>query len=81
VRVSVQLHGKQRQAAGTDLVTLSLNGETTVSDIIERIIRLHPDVEICRNNTLFVLNDSSASADTVIGNNDTLAFVPLFGGG
>ena len=86
VKVRVLFFAKAREIAETSRATLSLpNVELSVSDIVEKLEELFPQLSILRGSFILALNEEYLDGDgdlrVNLSEDDELAVIPPISGG
>jgi molybdopterin converting factor subunit 1 len=78
--ITVRLFAHYRDLLGKNEVSISPRPGLTVADVFTETIgeRAHPDL---RAATMFAVNESYVSPDTIVNDGDRVAFIPPVSGG
>lgn len=81
MRIQVRLFAILRDKAQTDAFELELPDGTTITQAIESIGRLHPNIISYLPRTAAAVNREYVRGDHVLRNGDDLALIPPVSGG
>jgi molybdopterin synthase sulfur carrier subunit len=80
MKVTIKLFAIYRDILGQPELTLDVSDGTTVNDLFGQM--LHDKAEaVLRESTMFAVNESYVSAETVLNDGDRVAFIPPVSGG
>ena len=79
--VFVELVGNQKDVAQSDKIRLTISGEMSVRDALERLGQRYPSLPLDRDSLLITVNHEVASLDKRLKPNDVVCFLPHIGGG
>lgn len=79
--LKVDLFGIHRQSAQADYIRVPLSGAMQVSDLFLYIKHSHPELTVSKNTHLITINDQVSRLDMPLKADDTIALIPLIGGG
>lgn len=81
MNVSIHFFGAQRTITKSDSIHMPITERTCVSDALEYIKQLYPDLPLDRKTVLVTINQEKASLETQLKENDIVLFIPFIGGG
>jgi sulfur-carrier protein len=81
IQVTVKLFAAYQEAYGVPELTLELPEGTTVSQVCDRLISEHAELEQWRNLTRFGVNLQFSEANTVLQDGDEVVMIPPVSGG
>ncbi len=81
ITITVKLFAAFSEAYGVSELTLELPLLTPVSQVLERAIEQHPQLEQWRLLTRFGLNLEFVSPDTILQDGDEVVLIPPVSGG
>jgi sulfur-carrier protein len=81
IQVTVKLFAAYQEAYGVPELTLELPTGTTVSQVCDRLISEHPELEQWRNLTRFGVNLQFSDANTGLQDGDEVVMIPPVSGG
>ncbi len=81
ITITVKLFAAFSEAYGVSELTLELPLLTPVSQVLERAIEQHPQLEKWRSRTRFGLNLEFVSPDTILQDGDEVVLIPPVSGG
>ncbi|MFM9265162.1 MoaD/ThiS family protein [Tychonema sp. BBK16] len=81
ITITVKLFAAFAEAYGVSELTLELPLLTPVSQVLERAIAQHPQLEQWRDVTRFGLNLEFVSPDTILQDGDEVVLIPPVSGG
>jgi molybdopterin converting factor subunit 1 len=70
-----------RERLGTDRLEIELPAQATVADLVEDVVRRHPDLVTVLRSARFAVNREYVPATTVLKPGDEVAFIPPVAGG
>ncbi len=80
MKVTIKLFAVYRDILGKPELAMEVKVGTTVSDLFDQM--LHDKAEAAlRESTMFAVNETYVTADTVLKNGDRVAFIPPVSGG
>ncbi len=79
--VSIAFFGRQRMVTKTDSVDMPIIQKTRVTDALEYVRGLYPELHLDEEMVLATVNRRAASLDRVLRANDTVSFLPPISGG
>lgn len=79
--VSVQFHGVHRATTRTKEVDVSLPPDARVDDLMRRLERTYPGLNLSQNDFVLSINDHIPFEDQPLNDADKVAFLPHIGGG
>lgn len=80
MKVTIKLFAVYRDILGHPELTMEVTAGTTVSDLFDQMLRDKAEVAL-RESTMFAVNETYATADTVLKDGDRVAFIPPVSGG
>jgi len=80
-KISIHFFGIQRLATKTDSIDMPITETTSVSDVLEYILKRYPDIPLNKKAVLVTVNQEMASFETRLKENDVVLFIPFVGGG
>jgi len=81
IKITVKLFAIYQEVYGVPEITLQLPAETTVSQVLEMMIKEHPKLEKWRELTRFGINLEFNSPETRLKDGDEVALIPPVSGG
>ncbi len=81
ITITVKLFAAFSEAYGVSELTLEFPLLTPVSQVLERAIAQHPQLEQWRDRTRFGLNLEFVSPDTILQDGDEVVLIPPVSGG
>lgn len=81
ITITVKLFAAFGEAYGVSEQTLEFPLLTPVSQVLERAIAQHPQLEQWRDHTRFGLNLEFVSPDTILQDGDEVVLIPPVSGG
>lgn len=79
--VSIKFLGMQRIVTKKDAVNIPFKKEMRVSDVLELVKNLYPDLHLDAGVIFVTVNQEKASLDRLLRANDTVSFLPHISGG
>jgi len=79
--VSIKFLGMQRVVTKKDFINLPLRKEMRVSDVLELVRNLYPDLHLDAGVIFPTVNQEKASLDRLLRANDIISFLPPISGG
>lgn len=80
MRVTIKLFAIYREIIGQPELALEVRDGMSVSDLFDLVLLDRAEAAL-RESTLFAVNESYVSADTVVNDGDRVAFIPPVSGG
>lgn len=81
ISISLKLFAAYQEAYGQTELQLSLPPETTVSQLRDRLLAEHPQLEQWRDLTRFGINLEFVSPETALQDGDEVVLIPPVSGG
>lgn len=81
MRVRILYFQDVKRRTGIPEEDLDVPQSTTVAELAERIVALHPAVGPLSRSLLFAVNEEHATRDQALAEGDTVALMPPFSGG
>ena len=81
ITVTVKLFAAYQEAYGMPELKLELPAQTSVKEILDRLIKERPELEKWRDLTRFGVNLQFVAADTPLQNGDEVVMIPPVSGG
>ncbi|MGD2182709.1 MoaD/ThiS family protein [Lusitaniella coriacea] len=81
IAITVKLFAAYQEAYNLPELNLEVPLHTPVSEVLNRILREHPELEQWRNLTRFGVNFQFVEPDTILQNGDEVALIPPVSGG
>jgi molybdopterin synthase sulfur carrier subunit len=81
ISITLKLFAAYQEAYGVPELQLSLPPETTVSQLRDRLLAQHPQLEQWRDLTRFGINLEFVPPDTRLQEGDEVVFIPPVSGG
>ncbi|MDY6805385.1 MAG: molybdopterin converting factor subunit 1 [Cyanobacteriota bacterium] len=81
ISISLKLFAAYQEAYGQNELQLSLPPETTVSQLRDRLLAEHPQLEQWRDLTRFGINLEFVSPETALQDGDEVVLIPPVSGG
>ncbi len=60
---------------------LDIKEGSSIRELKELLIEKYPEIKDILNKSMVAVNESYVEKDTILNNNDTVAFIPPVGGG
>ncbi len=79
--ISVKLFATLRQTAGWSEKPIELAGETTVRELLARLMDENPGLDLNKRSIYAAVNEDFADADQVLHDGDKVAIFPPVSGG
>ena len=80
MRVTIKLFAIYREIIGQPELALEVRDGMSVRDLFDLVLLDRAEAAL-RESTLFAVNESYVSADTVVNDGDRVAFIPPVSGG
>lgn len=80
MKVTVRLFAVFRDKLGEPELTIEVSDGTTASGLFDLLLRDRTEARL-RASTMFAVNETYVSADTVLNDGDRVAFIPPVSGG
>ena len=81
ITITVKLFAAYQEAYGVPELILEVPPQTTVSNILEKLINEHPQLNQWRNLTRFGVNLQFVDSENILQNGDELVLIPPVSGG
>jgi MoaE-MoaD fusion protein len=81
IAVLARLFARLREQAGTDTQNVELPAGSTVADVYEAILKLHPGLQADQSSVRVALNQEFTDWDSKVADGDEVAFIPPVSGG
>jgi molybdopterin converting factor subunit 1 len=81
IAVRARLFARLREQAGSETEALELPAGSTLADVYDALLRLHPALEADRNAVRGAINQEFADWTTAVADGDEVAFIPPVSGG
>ena len=81
IQITVKLFAIFQEVFATDEIQVKLNSGASVSEIFDRLVSQHPNLEQWRSLTRYAINLSFAESNTILKNGDEVALIPPVSGG
>jgi molybdopterin synthase sulfur carrier subunit len=81
IQITVKLFAIFQEVFATDEIQVKLNSGASVSEIFDRLVSQHPNLEQWRSLTRYAINLNFAEPDTILKNGDEVALIPPVSGG
>lgn len=81
INITVKLFAAYQEVYGVSELTLQLPSGTTVSQVCDRCVQEHPELEQWRDLTRFGVNLQFVSPETCLQDGDEVVFIPPVSGG
>ncbi len=81
MQIQVQFYGFLHSLVNTHSVKLEISSDTTIYDIVKKLIKKYPVLENKLSRIAFSIGDEIVSRDTILQENDELGLLPPFCGG
>lgn len=81
IAVRARLFARLREQAGTDSANVEVRAGSTVSDVYDALLDLHPSLDTNRDAVRAAVNQEFAEWDVVVADGDEVAFIPPVSGG
>jgi molybdopterin synthase sulfur carrier subunit len=79
--ITVKLFAIFQEVLGTDEMQIELESGTSVSEIFNRLVSQHPNLEQWRSLTRYAVNRNFTEPQTILKNGDEVALIPPVSGG
>ncbi len=79
--VSIDFCGMQRSLVQVDSISVPIQPQTRVDDILEYIKNQYPVLPLDKNMIMATVNQKAVPLDKVLRANDKVSFLPHIGGG
>ena len=81
ITVTVKLFAAYQEAYGVPELKLELPAQTSVKEVLDRLVNERPELEQWRDLTRFGVNLKFVAADTPLQNGDEVVMIPPVSGG
>jgi sulfur-carrier protein len=81
ISIQLKLFAAYQEAAGQPELQLELADGTTVGQVLEQLLKQHPQLAQWRNLTRYGVNLQFVEADQVLQNGDEVVLIPPVSGG
>ena len=81
ITVTVKLFAAYQEAYGVPELKLELPAQTSVKEVLDRLVNERPELEQWRDLTRFGVNLKFVPADTPLQNGDEVVMIPPVSGG
>ncbi len=81
MEVSLKLSGKQRQVMQKNEIPVPLTGGGRIEDLLIYVREHYPEIPLPESSLLITINDRASGPDALLKADDSVAIIPLFGGG
>jgi sulfur-carrier protein len=81
IQITVKLFAIFQEVFATDEIQMQLASGTSVSQIFDRLVSQHPNLEKWRSLTRYAVNLNFADPQTILKNGDEVALIPPVSGG
>ncbi len=81
ITVTVKLFAAYQEAYGLSELKLELPTQTSVKEVLDRLLQERPELEKWRDRTRFGVNLQFVTADTPLQNGDEVVMIPPVSGG
>jgi molybdopterin synthase sulfur carrier subunit len=81
ISITIKFFAAYQDVYGLPEVVWSFPQGTVVSEVLERCVREHPQLEALRSHTRFGINLEFVEASTVLADNDEVVLIPPVSGG
>jgi molybdopterin synthase sulfur carrier subunit len=81
IQITVKLFAIFQEVFATDEMQIKLESGASVSQIFDRLVSQHPNLEQWRSLTRYAINLSFAEPNTILKNGDEVALIPPVSGG
>jgi sulfur-carrier protein len=81
INITVKLFAAYQEAYGVPELKLSFAQSTTIRDVLERILKEHPELDRWKNITRFGVNLQFVEPDTFVQDGDEVVLIPPVSGG
>ena len=81
IEVTVKLFAAYQEAYNQPELQLTLTSETTVQDLLEKILQEKPQLEQWRDVTRFGVNLQFVAGNTLLNDGDEIVLIPPVSGG
>ena len=81
IQITVKLFAIFQEVFATDEMQINIKSDTSVSQIFDRLVSQHPNLEKWRSLTRYAVNLNFAEPHTILKNGDEVALIPPVSGG
>jgi molybdopterin converting factor small subunit len=81
MNIAVNFFGIQRKILQQDKISITLEDEACVSDLLQNIRSAYPRLNLNEHSVMITINDRISDPDQKIDCNDRVAIIPHLGGG
>ena len=81
MEISVLYFAAYREQSGKTTETFSLSEPTILSDLIDAVLRAHPEIKCPKDRMVAAVNEEYQLHDYVLNNDDMVALIPPVSGG
>ena len=81
MQVTVRYLATHKELAGTGREVLDVPEGTTVADLMDRLLAIHPSLKDLRRDTIVSVNRGLGTDEIVLGEGDDVALFPPIEGG
>lgn len=79
--VSVKLTGQQRRFTSHEEIHVPLTRAGNVAALLDFLKKNYPELPLPVDSCMAIVNDQACPMDSELKKNDSVSFMPLFGGG
>lgn len=79
--ITLKLFAAYQEAYGISQISRNFPPKTTVKDVLDILIREHPELEKWRDLTRFGVNFQFVEGDVLLNDGDEVVFIPPVSGG
>jgi molybdopterin converting factor subunit 1 len=79
--IQTRFFAAHRERLGVDRLEIELPAQATVADLVDDVVRRHPDLAALLGSSRFAVNREYLPATTVLKPGDEVAFIPPVAGG
>jgi molybdopterin synthase sulfur carrier subunit len=81
IQITIKLFAIFQEVFATDEMQIKLESGASVSQIFDRLVSQHPNLEQWRSLTRYAINLNFAEPETILENGDEVALIPPVSGG
>lgn len=81
IQITLKLFAVFQEVLATDQIQIDLPVGATVSQIFDRLVAQHPNLEKWRSLTRYAINLNFSEPHTIVNNGDEVALIPPVSGG
>ena len=81
MRIRVKFYSSFREVTGTPEMYLELPVDSTIDDLVDRLLNMFPRMRLQSDERVVSLNKRSVPTDTILHEDDEISFLPPVTGG